>query len=211
MKRIISFVLCAFFIFSVCSIPVFADSDSDTDTEVELTPLNEIVVDNEILPDITEIVTNQPFYFIVKSGSNINLYVAYGAIRYRFAESNNKLYLYCHSTENETNSTAYYIQFLYDNDNWVRQAKIVGSINLSYGTILYSSVDLYYNDSLYFGKNLEDFNFIYIDTDNQLYDFDNSQTAQTVVKFIDTFSSLFRLLFVFFLMWLLYKFFNIFF
>ena len=43
------------------------------------------------------------------------------------------------------------------------------------------------------------------------FDFDNSLTAQKISKFIDTFSSLFRLLFVFFLMFLLYKFFNIFF
>lgn len=208
MLKKLSLIISIAVLFISCCVPFAYADDSDND----LTPLNEIVVDNEILPDITEIVTNQPYYFIVKSASNINLYVAYGAIRYRFAESNNKLYLYCHSTENDTNSTAYYIQFLYDGDNWVRQPKIVGSINLSYGTLLFSSVDLYYNETLYFAKNLEDFEFINIvyptESEDITFDFDNTETAHKVSNFIDFFVTWFRFILVFIVIFIVYKWLN---
>ena len=56
---------------------------------------------------------------------------------------------------------------------------------------------------------------VIIDTDSiqdfNSIDFDNTKTAVKISKFIDTFSSLLRFLFIFFLMWVLYKFFNIFF
>lgn len=213
MNKILSCILCFVLIFSVCSIPLAYADDSDTDSD--LTPLNEIVIDDELVPDITEIVTNQPYYFITLENSKYYLNVAYGAIRYVFLNNNDEVRVYFYnSTGNQ--SLIYVTRFVLDlstsPSTWVRQKNGLTYYNLSSLNMIYSSFDFVYQDEVICPKNLADFDFsVNSVIDSISFDFDSTDTGTMIRKFIDTFSMLFRLLFVFFLMWVLYKFFNIFF
>ena len=194
------------------------DSDTSTDIESDLTPLNEVVVDDVLLPDLSELVNSRDCAIVVvRQISNNSLYflTSYECVNLRRQSSNVSSSNYNNFCPYAINNIAlrFYL-FVLDENNQFKFISSPTSFNLTSYEFLYSSVNIYSGTDLLFEKNLHSFSFdvdTEITTENNVTNISVNGVDDETKGLLYYITSFLMFIVIVIVLYFVYKFFNMFF